>query len=196
MACLAFDNVPAMFPNVHFGIFIFDVWICSAGDFPRGQMPPRKSQKLQAVSGKHGVTDGALLEILKVLRACPSILDDVYSRRIIERAAHDFLDEVGADIVLPTDDGKGFVWRTAPLHKSLPAFIQKSDAFAGLMRSTMRRLPLNHVWRLVLYADDVTPGNMLRPASIANDKIKMKQKIKQLKHQTIRQTNNKTNNNT
>ena len=95
MACLAVDNVTAMFPNVHFGIFIVVVWICSAGDFPRGKMPPRKRQKLAAVSGTHGVTDAALLEILKVLRACPSILDDVYSRRTIERAAHDFLDEVG-----------------------------------------------------------------------------------------------------
>ena len=94
---------------MHVGISIFVVWICSAGDFPRGKMPPRKRQKLAAVSGTHGVTDAALLEILKVLRACPSILDDVYSRRTIERVAHDFLDEVSADVVLPTHDGKGFV---------------------------------------------------------------------------------------
>jgi hypothetical protein len=126
-------------------------------------MPPRQRNKLALVSGTRGVTDAGLSEILRLLRTCPSLLDDDCSTRTVERSAHDFLDEIGHDIILPTYDGKGFAWRIAPVQTSLPAFIHTSQTFAELMRSTLRRFAANHMWNLVLYADDITPGDLLRP---------------------------------
>ena len=81
----------------------------------------------------------------------------------VHRAAFDLLDEIGEDIAIPTVDGTDFILRIAPLQTLLPYLVTHAETFANLMRGCISDLPPNHRWSAVLYADEITPGDLLRP---------------------------------
>ena len=68
-------------------------------------------------------------------------------------------------IKLPLKAGGFFDWHVTLPQDLLPHCICKCQGFGNIVRRVLEQNPpsVNRPWRLVLYLDEVTPGNLLRP---------------------------------
>ena len=114
------------------------------------------------MAGLGGVTDSALTAILQKLSADPSVLAKPPSRHSIHDAVGRILQDVGQTSTLTLENGSTFEWHHACLHKLLPAFVSRHASYAALFADTIARRGAQP-WGLVLYSDEITPGNVLRP---------------------------------
>ena len=126
-----------------------------------------KKRKLSRISGIGGATDSALLKLLRELKADPTILDDDYSATTIRAAAYLVLNQVGVELSLQmvpnSQFGRTFIWVVASLPLLLPALVTQSLNFETLFRERLLVHSNAEPWSLILYGDEVTPGDLLRP---------------------------------
>lgn len=126
-------------------------------------MSTAKRQKLSALSGLGGVSDAALARILQSLHAEP--LDGNISRQAINRASGSSIADARATIRLPTDDGGVFEWTYLQAHVVLTEAVRSSQGLTTAVEEAWARRPCSfeEPWSLVMYFDELTPGNVLRP---------------------------------
>jgi hypothetical protein len=118
-----------------------------------------KRRRLASVVGLKGVTAEALAAIMKNLHEQP--MEPLSAWQINNFVSTKFR-EVQHTISLPLEKGGSWDWQVCRLDRLLQCFINESTAFrdvisAALRSSTARELDV------VLYLDEITPGNVLRP---------------------------------
>lgn len=111
-----------------------------------------------------GIADTKLCALFGRLRDNPSLLlscpeNRFQIARIDERT---YNDEVGLQIKLPMTDGPDFTWHVADPARLFRYYCKQSIAFRGLLDEVAGALPADHIYRLVVYYDEATPGQLLR----------------------------------
>ena len=125
------------------------------------------SVSLSNLGGGSYVSNAALANVLKNIKEDPSVLEAGLSRFSVKRKREKdvrvstFFGQLMQRMTLSLLDGSNMeAWFVHPVCL-LDHLIQTSAWFATLMASTMQQFPAE--WNLVWYADEVTPGNALRP---------------------------------
>ena len=128
-----------------------------------------KRSRLAELQGLGWVTNAALEKILRrigdqaePLTAC--------SRSAVRRAAHDFVSAktaYGAPLQkteLRMEDGSIFQWCYYNPHATLAFLASASEPFMTALRAVAKVHPPSEArpWRLILYLDEASPGNLLR----------------------------------
>ena len=126
-----------------------------------------KTQQMLRISGIGGVTYIGVLQLLREQKPEPTILDDYYSASIIRRAAYSALDSVGVELLLKMKPQSNFGltsnWAVASLPLLLPALVAPSLTFETLFRARLVEHGNAQPCSPILYGDEVTPGDLLRP---------------------------------
>ena len=125
------------------------------------------SVSLSNLGGGSYVSNAALANVLKNIKEDPTVLEEGSSRWAVKRKREKdvrvstFFGSLMQSMTLSLLDGSNMeAWFVHPICL-LDHLIQTSAWFASLMASTMQQFPGE--WNLVWYADEVTPGNALRP---------------------------------
>ena len=115
-----------------------------------------------------GVTDAALARIISQLKKNPKLLDSYHTseRWIRTTQSEDTLqvfDSLATMTKLSLEGGGEFLWHYFSFSKLLQYYVSASADFARVLKNRMETHPMP--WRAILYHDEVTPGNNLRPAN-------------------------------
>ena len=116
-----------------------------------------KKRRLAALIGLKGVTCEALAAILKQVRDDPI---EPVSAWCMNKFFQDEFAKVKLDLQLPMGSRKVFTWSVCSVPKLVEYFAAHSRSFRVVMdRATRTPEPLQGI----LYLDEVTPGNVLKP---------------------------------
>jgi hypothetical protein len=119
-----------------------------------------KRRRLTSLVGLKGVTTEALASILENIRSAGDVPD--LSAWQINRFVRQELDRVKLVLPLPQQDGQEFAWPVCRLDRLLQYYCEACPLFLAEFSRALRHAgdqPLN----LILYLDEVVPGNLLRP---------------------------------
>ena len=132
----------------------------------KGQIQAKR-QRLQAVAGLGGISDRALVKVLAAVREEPELLTDGTSRQDIGRAAEDIWKAVGQTDEMELITGGTFTWFHSRPSAVLNFLLATCPAFSTFFASRLQASPCTPTspWRIVLYADEVTPGAVLTPVT-------------------------------
>ena len=115
-----------------------------------------------------GISDAKLINIIRRLREDEGLLNEVdISRNALRRSLDDLWESVGYDEPLAQQDDKGpdpFLWSCISLPKLLQLICTESGQFQTALRHAFQARPStpDSPLRLILYTDEVVPGNVLR----------------------------------
>ena len=138
--------------------------------FVAGPMAGQK-RKLDRLSGLGAVTDSALSAILRTLQDDGDLPNDMAtSARSIARATLEELQaptqygQVLESVALPLDRGGAFAWNCVNPFAMLNYLARKVPDFGDALVRAARRAPPSPSapWRVCMYVDEATPGNLLR----------------------------------
>ena len=119
-----------------------------------------KRRKVSELLRTKGITGRALVELGKKISQQPDVFEHV-TRSNIQETITDVLSAVSTTIQLPMDGGGApFEWTLAQVDKLLNHMCRESTSYRERFAeavSNARGAPL----KLVLYADEVTPGDAL-----------------------------------
>ena len=75
------------------------------------------------------------------------------------------LDSCSATLRLPLARGRDFAWPVSNLPKLVQQYSVQCPGFLSVLAESLKRHPAGsqHPWHLVLYLDEVVPGNVLSP---------------------------------
>lgn len=130
---------------------------------------PSKIQRQESLLGLRtvGVTDAGLAAVLKKLRSNPTILDTLPGdvRQDLQRASHRLFDDVKTVIDLPLQSGGEFKWSVLMPDQAMRLFFARCPGYKDLFRRILQNRPsrIDAPWNAIVYWDEVTPGNVLRP---------------------------------
>jgi hypothetical protein len=125
------------------------------------------SKKARFSFDQRGVSDAALSRVLHQLKRDPTFLEELPNTQsairdnIGNRIREDF-DGVCVVSKLHGESSKTFVWKRCCPMKLLLRY-STSPSFSEVLFDRLQRYPLP--WTAVVYHDEVTPGNALRPAN-------------------------------
>lgn len=122
-----------------------------------------KRKRLQELVSLGGVSDATLTSILESLSERP--VPGGASRFQVERASVDVIKDMVVEVQLPTVSGAPFKWEFLSPQLLLQRALGEGGALADLFerRLTSVRPSPEAPWDLILYYDEITPGNVLRP---------------------------------
>ena len=118
-----------------------------------------KKRRLADLVCLKGVTSEALAAILQNVHDDPV---EPVSPWCINKFLHDEFDKLKSDIELPIGRGKPFTWSVCSVPKLVAYFAAEAPKFCEVMDRAIQACqgaPL----RGIIYLDEVTPGNILRP---------------------------------
>ena len=119
-------------------------------------MPKRKISELV---GFGRVPDSTLAQLLESLRANPALLEtEPPSRFAMYRESKALFKEIGT--TLRVDD---FEWSLAEPSRLLRHFCEASQTFGNMMQQAIEKRGVDVPLNLIIYSDEVTPGNPLAP---------------------------------
>ena len=118
-----------------------------------------RTVQIQSLVGIGGISDSALSSLLQRVRDLPEILEVPPTRRQINRAQRQVLDEVSDTIELAHEDGP-FLWRHSSMQKLLNYYCRECPNFRNAILNCYRRHPCSKArpWNFVLYTDELVPG--------------------------------------
>ena len=124
-----------------------------------------KRQRLQAVAGLGGISDSSLAKVLAAVRLLPELLTDVTCRHDLKKAGEETWKSVGQTDEMELETGGTFTWFHSRPSAVLNFLLATCPAFSTFFASRLQAWPctLTSPWRIVLYADEVTPGAVLKP---------------------------------
>jgi len=120
--------------------------------------------KIRRLATSSTASQSVLCSIVQKIREMPEILEQPLSRRSVKRAVDEVWKKVGykQQVVLAT--GGTFDWEIASLPRFLVHLTTVSSTFRNACRQMWEANPCTreNPWRLVVYGDELTPGNVLR----------------------------------
>ena len=133
-------------------------------------MRPAKQKRLGAlrdIANEAAISEAALSRVLAKIQRAPSLLEDIGNaaastlRKDFTKAAQRTLETLGSKVELPQVNGTVRTLTAASPQSILMHFVETQPAVKELMQVKLR--DHQQPWRMVLYHDEVTPGNVLRP---------------------------------
>ena len=115
-----------------------------------------------------GVTTSSLHRVLAAVRARPAILQEAAATnsglsKQLQGAIEHSLRDAAATLDLPLDSGGVFSWYMLKPHLIVRVAVKTNTTCRHIVHAAARRCPLAAPWNLILYHDEITPGNVLRP---------------------------------
>ena len=112
------------------------------------------------------MSSSALASILEYVRANRDILDHEVSTRTINRdIAGAFAIQCEESHTLKIKGKPEFQWRHASLQSLLVELCSRNSVYNRLLEEALASVPRGRPLHLLLYLDEVSPGNILKPAS-------------------------------
>lgn len=136
---------------------------------PLVYMSRSKKARVDAISSfrDFGVTDAVLAKILSAVKRRPEILDAVVPSRIrfdIAEGLNEQFRQASVLVKLPLLSGGTFDWEVLCPRKALALAVDANKSFRSFFEAALRkRGTAAPVWHVILYHDELTPGNVLRP---------------------------------
>jgi len=121
-----------------------------------------KRRRLQSLVGLKGITVQALEAVMRNLHDDP--IEPLSDWRIKKFIAEQW-SEVSHTIDLPLESGGGWAWSVCRLDKLMRYVARDSALYRGVLRAALMNRP-GQPLTLVMYLDEVTPGNVLRPDNL------------------------------
>jgi len=131
-------------------------------DSASGAMPPKnkrlrdEEESIHSLAALRGVNASNLADLLQRLGR-------PHSKQAIQREIGRTLEQVRGTVALPLQNGTTFRWPIANLSLLLPLALKECDGFATMFAEMMGIVGHARPWRLILYFDEVTPGNVISP---------------------------------
>ena len=125
-----------------------------------------RSAKVRRILGASGIPHARLSRLLQALAKEGVIADeDNTSRQQLQRTWLPLVQTTGVVEELPLEDGGAFQWECVSFGQALKHMAQESDTFRQLLAECWALHPCSETqkWSLLLYGDEVVPGNALRP---------------------------------
>ena len=131
------------------------------------QATQAKRRRLQALAGLTRMSDSTLVQVLAAVREDPELLTDHTSRREIERGGEEIWESVGQSDEMELTTGGTFTWFHSRPSAVLNFLLASCPVFSTFFASRLQASPCTPTspWRIVLYADEVTPGAVLKPVN-------------------------------
>ena len=126
-------------------------------------MAAAKRRRLQELIGIGGVSDSALSQILESLRKNP--IEEAISRQACNKAALASISGCLQKLSLPLVKGGEWVWHYLLPQAVLQKSLAESSSVAEVYRNALLKRPSSSEspWSLIIYFDELTLGNALRP---------------------------------
>ena len=123
----------------------------------------KKAAKLRRLTAV-GVSQEALVEIVKRLRESPELAEAPVTRRRMQLALDRLWLDVGTTLALPVENGNEFVWAIADFPRQLKMYLESSPSLQEAYAQAWAKFPSTsqHPWELVIYDDEIVPGAILR----------------------------------
>ena len=125
-----------------------------------------RSAKVRRILGASGIPHARLARLLKSLAEEGAIgVEDAASRQQLQRTWQPLVKSTGVVEELQLEDGSLFEWECVSFGRAPQHIAQESDVFRHLLAECWSLHPCSdaHKWSLLVYGDEVTPGNPLRP---------------------------------
>lgn len=125
-----------------------------------------RSAKVRRILGASGIPHAKLSRLLKSLAEQGVIeVEDVSSRQQLQRTWQPLVKSARCVEELPLDDGGVFHWECVSFGQALMHMVQECDVFRALLAECWSLHPCSEAskWSLIIYGDEVVPGNVLRP---------------------------------
>ena len=108
-----------------------------------------------------GISDNKLVQLLARLREDPTVLEERVTRQDIKRSFEDLWQDVSQVEIVGDAE---FRWECLSFPKYLAAMVSESAAVRQLMTELWMKRPCtaSDPYNLVVYSDEVAPGNVLR----------------------------------
>ena len=113
------------------------------------------------------ITDSALARVLAKIKKRPELIDEIPSSSVKAFEHHltnermSQLRQVSTSMDLPLEAGGLYSCPLLSPHRLLRFCVDQCPGMHDLIASTLRRKPFP--WHIIIYADELTPGNVLRP---------------------------------
>lgn len=111
------------------------------------------------------VSHACLLDVLKHVKENPAILTAATSRNVLGQAVLRNFDSVSTCLNLELETGTAFAWHVLLPQQLIPHLAAKQHAFGKLLAHVAASLPVAETWKCIVYHDELTPGNVLRPCN-------------------------------
>lgn len=130
--------------------------------------PPAKKQRHEALRSllMPGINHSSLARLLDKIKSTPELLDhEPVGRKTIERATFELFSEAATTMHLPMSDGRMLAWDACSPQLVLQSFVSRHVGFRDLLQDRLRKRPCTFArqWRMIVYHDEVVPGNVLKP---------------------------------
>ena len=127
-------------------------------------MSDDRARKLRRLAGNARVPFSTLCEIVNFIRTCPELLEKELHRHAVKRAIDSLWAKVGYQEDIVCHDGQHFIWHCTSLPKLMQHLVKSSAGFRNVVRQSWEAHPCTREepWHLVVYGDEVVPGNVLR----------------------------------
>jgi len=112
------------------------------------------------------VNENSIAKLLKTVRQDPKLIEDlgtssiVTIRKSLNELSQNMLAQVSVSVAVPKKTGGAVTLLVAPPQRVMQLYIEQSHAFRELISV---KYTVGQTWRLILYHDEVTPGNAMRP---------------------------------
>lgn len=116
-----------------------------------------------------GINDAALSRVLTKIRNQPALLEALHGsqevlRQVAGAAKLELLRECKTTVRIPMLSGPDYHLAMLLPQKMLPLWCEKSPGIKQLFTEVLRAQPIAcRPWRFLLYHDELTPGNVLKP---------------------------------
>lgn len=126
-------------------------------------MSVSRAAKVRRLAANSRVPHSVLSDIVSQLRAAPELLETELSRFAVRRAVEELWSAMGYTERVATTSG-AFEWDCLSLPKTLQYLATNCESFRSALREAWAAHPSteDRPWRLVVYGDEVVPGNVLR----------------------------------
>ena len=132
-------------------------------------MRPAKQRRRNALQSlaETRISEAGLSRILSKLTKQPALINDLGTSSSktmsmeCSAMAADILHKIGTEVQLPMESGTVHILKIATPQAVLSHFVDCAPAFREVVQITLDQRPLP--WRMVLYHDEISGGNVLRP---------------------------------
>jgi hypothetical protein len=123
-----------------------------------------RAAKLRRLGSNCRVPHSVLCEIVNSLRDTPELIEKKLDRNALKRSIDSLWAQVGYQEDVVCHDGLSFNWDCTSVPKLLQLLVKSSANFRNAVLQTWEAHPCTreNPWHLVVYGDEVVPGNVLR----------------------------------
>ena len=128
---------------------------------PSSSKTAAKRQRIAAASTIGRISGHGLQQLLAYVRENPELVDEPINAKSVYRALDSIVKEVCVVTKIRLQDDSVFEWYHGRPSNVIRYFVNTAPAFSSFMKRRLELHRCTHLrpWRLVLYTDEITPGD-------------------------------------